>query len=65
MLLKNVPAAKLPDALSEVAALEGVRKFPVRVKCALLAWNTLKLGLAQGGNGNGAPKTAEYQETER
>jgi|SRR5208282_953002 len=63
MLLQNVPAAKLPEELSEAAALEGVRNFPMRVKCAMLAWNTLKLGLA--ANGNGADKTAEYQETER
>lgn len=27
--------------LGDVEALEGVRKFPVRVKCALLAWTTL------------------------
>lgn len=31
--------------LSEAAALEGVRKFPVRIKCALLAWNTLLEGI--------------------
>jgi len=27
--------------LGDLEALEGVRKFPVRVKCALLAWTTL------------------------
>ena len=63
MLLQNAPASRLPEELSETAALEGVRKFPVRVKCAMLPWNTLKLGLASGGNGTN--KTAEYQETER
>lgn len=63
MLLQNVPADQLPEELSEAAALEGVRKFPVRVKCAMLAWNTLKLGLAS--DGAGMAKTAEYQETER
>jgi nitrogen fixation NifU-like protein len=65
MLIQNVPAGQLPEELSETAALEGVRKFPVRVKCALLAWNTLKLGLSANPNGNGAAKTVEYQETER
>lgn len=31
-----------PDAdLGDFDALEGVRKFPVRVKCALLPWTTL------------------------
>lgn len=65
MLLRNIPADRLPEELSEAAALEGVRKFPVRIKCAMLAWNTLKLGLAPSSNGNGAAQTAEYQETER
>ncbi len=28
-------------SLGELAALSGVSKFPVRIKCATLAWNTL------------------------
>ena len=32
-------------ALGELAALQGVVKFPVRIKCATLAWNTLTQGL--------------------
>jgi nitrogen fixation NifU-like protein len=31
--------------LGELAALQGVVKFPVRIKCATLAWNTLQEGL--------------------
>lgn len=31
--------------LGELAALRGVVKFPVRIKCAVLAWNTLLQGL--------------------
>lgn len=31
--------------LGELAALQGVVKFPVRIKCATLAWNTLLQGL--------------------
>lgn len=27
--------------LGELEALEGVKKFPVRIKCALLSWTTL------------------------
>src|SRR5688500_13119413 len=30
------------DDLGDLMALEGVAKFPVRVKCALLAWMALK-----------------------
>jgi nitrogen fixation protein NifU and related proteins len=31
--------------IGELAALQGVVKFPVRIKCATLAWNTLAQGL--------------------
>ncbi|MGI9118925.1 MAG: Fe-S cluster assembly sulfur transfer protein SufU [Acidimicrobiales bacterium] len=39
----------VPDptvSLGDLAALQGVVKFPVRIKCATLAWNTLTEGLA-------------------
>ncbi len=35
-----------PDELGDLEALTGVRKFPVRVKCATLAWHTLDEALA-------------------
>jgi nitrogen fixation protein NifU and related proteins len=31
----------LPSELEDLEALEGVKKYPVRIKCALLPWNTL------------------------
>ena len=31
--------------LGELAALRGVVRFPVRIKCATLSWNTLVQGL--------------------
>ena len=31
--------------LGDLEALRGVVKFPVRIKCATLSWNTLTLGL--------------------
>ena len=34
-----------PESLGELAALQGVVKFPVRIKCATLSWNTLSQGL--------------------
>ena len=35
-----------PDvSLGDLEALQGVVKFPVRIKCATLAWNTLQQGL--------------------
>ncbi|MFV0338166.1 MAG: Fe-S cluster assembly sulfur transfer protein SufU [Chthoniobacterales bacterium] len=36
---------KPPRELGNVLALEGVRRFPVRVKCATLAWHACKAAL--------------------
>jgi len=36
-----------PETLGDLEALSGVRKFPVRVKCATLAWHTLDEALSQ------------------
>jgi nitrogen fixation NifU-like protein len=33
------------NELGELAALQGVVKFPVRIKCATLSWNALAQGL--------------------
>jgi nitrogen fixation NifU-like protein len=38
--------------LGELAALQGVVKFPVRIKCATLAWNALRQGLDEIVNQN-------------
>ena len=34
--------------LGKLAALAGVRRFPVRVKCASLSWHTLHAALQEG-----------------
>ena len=40
----------LPDVkLGDLEALQGVVKFPVRIKCATLAWNTLTEALTEAG----------------
>jgi nitrogen fixation protein NifU and related proteins len=36
-----------PHPLGDLEALQGVVKFPVRIKCATLAWNTLVQALDQ------------------
>ena len=36
--------------LGDLEALQGVVKFPVRIKCATLAWNTLQQALDEAGN---------------
>ena len=35
-----------PSSIGKLAALGGVREFPVRIKCASLPWHTLKAALA-------------------
>jgi nitrogen fixation NifU-like protein len=35
--------------LGDLAALSGVRRFPIRVKCATLAWHTLRAALEEKG----------------
>ena len=40
---EDSPAAEVK--LGDLEALQGVVKFPVRIKCAVLAWNTLSEAL--------------------
>jgi nitrogen fixation NifU-like protein len=35
--------------VGDLDALTGVQKFPVRIKCALLAWTTLENAMAKSG----------------
>mgnify|MGYP001619353014 FL=1 len=44
-MLRNEAPFEVPPELPDFEALEGVKKFPVRVKCATLAWTTLKNGI--------------------
>lgn len=43
------------EALGKLTVLSGVREFPVRVKCATLAWHTLHAAL----EGKGEPVSTE------
>ena len=46
--LKALMQGQEPDPsvdLGDMEALSGVRKFPVRVKCAALSWNVVEQGL--------------------
>ena len=45
------------DDLGKLAVFSGVREFPMRVKCASLAWHTLKAALS--GRGEDGPATTE------
>ena len=37
-----------PKTLGDLRVMQGVRKFPQRVKCAMLAWRALEQALEQG-----------------
>lgn len=45
MMLDKKEEVELPDELEDLEALRGVKKYPVRIKCALLPWNTMLEGL--------------------
>ena len=40
------------DDLGDLEALQGVQQYPVRIKCAILAWNALLQGLGSPIQGN-------------
>ena len=48
-----------PPLLGDLRALQGVRKFPQRVKCAMLAWRAFEQALAE------TPETETRVSTER
>ena len=39
------PEEEIPEELGDLEAFQGVAKFPVRVKCATLAWRVLEDGI--------------------
>ena len=47
-MVTTPPDVEVED-LGKLSALAGVREFPVRVKCASLAWHTLKAALDRAG----------------
>lgn len=46
------------DEFGELVALKGVVKYPIRVKCAVLAWDVLQEALAGAGEAAGAQPPA-------
>ena len=56
---------EIPDDIGDLEALKGVRQFPVRIKCALLAWVTLIEGLEDYNAGRAGGKTVVSTEDDR
>ncbi len=49
-LVTAAPSADVStDGLGKLAVFAGVREYPMRVKCATLAWHTLKAALDDSG----------------
>ena len=52
-MMRNEVPFEVPTDLPDMEALEGVRKFSARVKCATLAWTTLSNGIIEYKAGHG------------
>ena len=44
-----------PEDLGDLEALQGVKQYPVRIKCAVLPWNSLLQGLTDRSGPSGGP----------
>lgn len=69
-LIRNDGSLVMPEELdSDLDALAGVRQFPVRIKCASLAWKSLELAFKELQSGRkivAAPATTDdMPQTER
>ena len=58
-LVTGTAAGEPPETLGKLAVFSGVSAFPVRVKCASLAWHTLRSAL------EGAPGRADESPRHR
>ena len=47
LMVTSSPDTVAPD-LGKLSVLSGVREYPTRVKCASLAWHTLKAAISDG-----------------
>ncbi len=50
LVTSSVSEAVETEALGKLAVFSGVREYPMRVKCASLAWHTLKAALDDTGD---------------
>ena len=48
-MITRGPDDPIDEDLGKLSVLAGVRQFPIRVKCASLAWHTLRSALAANG----------------
>ena len=63
VMLESAPAQTL-EPEEDLQALEGVKKYPVRIKCAILSWNTLLDGIHAHRKGETKAMHVEGEEGE-
>ena len=51
MRLQLAPTQQEARALGEMAAFSGVSRFPIRVKCASMAWHSLRNAMREDASG--------------
>lgn len=50
LVTEDAPADAAGEGLGKLVVFSGVREFPVRVKCATLAWHTMRSALQGQGD---------------
>jgi nitrogen fixation NifU-like protein len=63
-LMHGAPEAARDRRLGDLRALQGVAKFPVRIKCALLPWNALDEALRARAGGRRDAGTVVVEDPE-
>lgn len=64
-LVKGEPAENLPeDARDHLDVMSGLSAFPMRVKCATLAWHTFKSAVEEGKNTGEEGRSAVEEGTQ-
>lgn len=53
------PAEMTKEQLGQLIVFSGVSRYPIRVKCASLAWHTLRAALADDATTSATPVTTE------
>ena len=62
-LVTGTLAGEAPETLGKLAVFSGVSEFPIRVKCASLAWHTLRSALQSGQDQSSAEPGAPTDTT--
>ena len=58
MLEKRKEEVTLPEGMEDLESLQGVKKYPVRIKCVLLPWNSLLQAIKDVSSGASAESHA-------